>query len=340
LSIQCFDPEPDACAGQVAPLRTGSFDRSEALRVFARDTDLVTVEFENVPVAAARQVAQEARIFPPLAALEVAQDRLAEKSCFERLGLPTAPFTAVDSEAQLDEAVRSMGCPAIAKTRRLGYDGKGQATVRSPDDIPHAWRQLGGRPAILEPFVPFERELSIVAVRARSGAIRFYPLVENRHRDGILRVSLAPAPATAPALQAQAEQMAERLLAAFDYVGVLCLELFLHDGRLLVNEMAPRVHNSGHWTIEGAETSQFENHLRAGLDWPLGATDPRGVSAMVNLIGALPARDEVLALPGAHLHLYGKPPRPGRKLGHITLRAERRDVLLASLPRLTALAGL
>jgi 5-(carboxyamino)imidazole ribonucleotide synthase len=251
---------------------------------------------------------------------------------FRRLGIPTPPFAPADTYEQLDEAVRAIGLPAVLKTRRYGYDGKGQHVLRVPDDVESARRMFGGAPLILEQFVPFERELSVLAVRSRTGESAFYPLVENHHRDGILRLSLAPyLPTLAPeeegsrgraGLHALACDYASRVLAALDYVGVLAIEFFQHDGQLLANEMAPRVHNSGHWTIEGAETSQFENHLRAVLGWPLGATAARGYAAMINLIGALPEAQAVLATPGAHLHLYGKAPRPGRKLGHITLRAE------------------
>jgi len=241
----------------------------------------------------------------------------------------------------------------VLKTRRLGYDGKGQCVLRAPADAATAWDALGSAPLILEGFVAFERELSILAARGRDGATAFYPLIENHHRDGILRLSLAPAPGVTLALQAEAEQIASRALAALKYVGVLAIELFQVPGdwdemapqppapnpQLLVNEMAPRVHNSGHWTIEGAETSQFEQHLRAVLGLPLGPTGPRGRSAMVNLIGALPDTAAVLAIPGAHLHLYGKAPRPGRKVGHITVRADDSDELQVRLSRIQALIG-
>ena len=304
----------------------------------------MTYEFENVPVAAARFLAERVPVYPPPAALEAAQDRLVEKTFFQKLGVATPPFAPVDSQADLDAAIAQIGLPAVLKTRRLGYDGKGQIILREPADAATAWAALGDAPLILEGWVPFERELSILAARGRNGETAFFPLVENHHRDGILRLSLAPAPGITPALQSAAEQIASRALAALDYVGVLAIELFQVTRGLeiggrgwtgasspvprpsslvtVVNEMAPRVHNSGHWTIEGAETSQFEQHLRAVLGLPLGATAARGFSAMVNLIGALPDPAAVLAIPGAHLHLYGKQPRAGRKLGHITLRAD------------------
>jgi 5-(carboxyamino)imidazole ribonucleotide synthase len=335
----CLDPAPDAPAGQVGELRTGGWSDPERLDELARDADVVTYEFENIPVAAARFLAERVPVYPPPRALEVSQDRLAEKTLFQELGIPTAPFERVDSEPQLREALGCVGLPAVLKTRRLGYDGKGQVVLRAPDDAGPAWSELGGVPLLLEGFVAFEREVSILAVRGRDGATAAYPLVENRHRDGILRLSVAPAPGLTAELQARAEAMAAKVLAAFDYVGVLAIELFVAGGGLLANEIAPRVHNSGHWTIEGAETSQFENHLRAVLGWPLGPTAARGASAMINLVGAVPPPSAVLAVPGAHLHLYGKPPRPGRKLGHVTLRADGLEALGPRLSQLEALVG-
>lgn len=336
LRFVFLDPAPDVSAGQVAELRTAAYDDTDALARLARDVDVVTYEFENVPVAAARTLAERVPVYPPPGALEVAQDRLAEKRLFEGLGIATAPFVRVDSERELAAALDGLGAPAVLKTRRLGYDGKGQFVLRSPEDAGPAWKALGGSALLLEPFVAFEREVSLLAVREREGATAFYPLVENHHRDGILRLSRAPVPRLA-ALQAEAEAKAARILAALGYVGVLAVEFFVEAGRLVANEIAPRVHNSGHWTIDGAEVSQFENHLRAGLGWPLGATTPVGWSAMVNLIGTVPDTSAVLAVPGAHLHLYGKAPRPGRKLGHVTLRADAPETLDA---RLTVLGPL
>jgi 5-(carboxyamino)imidazole ribonucleotide synthase len=319
LRFRFLDPAPDTPAGRLAEHIVGRYDDPAVLERFVQGVDLVTYEFENVPVKAARWLAERVPVLPPPQALETAQDRLYEKECFWRLDIPTAPFVAVDSCADLEAAIERIGLPAVLKTRRFGYDGKGQAVLHTTADIAPAWKALGGVPLILEGFVPFDRELSILAVRGRSGAMAFYPLVENHHREGILRLSLAPAPDLPSALQAQAERYAARVLEALDYVGVLAIELFQVGKQLLANEMAPRVHNSGHWSIEGAETSQFENHLRAVLGLPLGSTAPRGVSAMLNLIGSMPERAAVLAHPGAHLHLYDKAPRPGRKLGHITL---------------------
>jgi 5-(carboxyamino)imidazole ribonucleotide synthase len=358
LRFRLLDPARDAPAGHLAEHIQAGYDHPATLEGFCAGLDAVTYEFENVPVAAARLLAEHMPVYPPPAALEVAQDRLAEKTFFQNLGIATAPFAPVDSRADLDAAIAQIGLPAVLKTRRLGYDGKGQVVLREMADAGAAWAALGGTPLIVEGFVPFTRELSILAARGRNGETAFYPLVENHHRDGILRLSLAPAPGSTPALQSAAEQMAARALAALSYVGVLAIELFqvpgdggwgMGDGRSrthppspnphtqLVNEMAPRVHNSGPWTIEGAETSQFEQHLRAMLSMPLGATVARGHSAMVNLIGALPDPAAVLAIPGAHLHLYGKQPRAGRKVGHITIRADDEDGLRVRLAQLQSM---
>jgi 5-(carboxyamino)imidazole ribonucleotide synthase len=359
LRFRFLDPAPDAPAGQLAEHMAAAYADAAALERFAAGLAAVTYEFENVPVEVARLLERRAPVYPPPAALEAAQDRLVEKRFFQELGIATPPFAPVDTFAGLQAAVEQIGLPAVLKTRRLGYDGKGQRVLRDPSDVAPAWEALAGSPLILEGFVPFERELSILSARGRDGQVAFYPLVENHHRDGILRLSLAPAPGATPALQHQAEQIAVCAMEALDYVGVLAIELFeigdRHQAigdrqalrsyrllpltsRLVVNEMAPRVHNSGHWTIEGAETSQFENHLRAVLGMPLGSTAPRGYSAMVNLVGALPEPAAVLAVPGAHLHLYAKQPRPGRKVGHITVRVddpatleERLALVMASL---------
>ncbi|MEO7909689.1 MAG: 5-(carboxyamino)imidazole ribonucleotide synthase [Roseiflexaceae bacterium] len=355
LRFRFLDPAPDAPAGHMAEHIQAGYADTTTLEQFSAGLDAVTYEFENVPVAAAHFLAERVPVYPPPAALEVAQDRLVEKTFFQQLGITTPPFAPVDSQADLDAAIAQIGLPAVLKTRRFGYDGKGQIILREPADAATAWARLGDTPLILEGFVPFERELSILAARGRNGETAFFPLVENQHREGILRLSLAPAPDITPALQSAAEQIAARALASLEYVGVLAIELFqvasdelqatsdehpshsslvTYYSPLVVNEMAPRVHNSGHWTIEGAEISQFEQHLRAVLGLPLGATTARGYSAMVNLIGALPDPAAVLAIPGAHLHLYGKRPRAGRKVGHITLRAETEDLLRARLEQL------
>jgi 5-(carboxyamino)imidazole ribonucleotide synthase len=318
LELRFVDPAQGAPAGQVAEQRVADYDDPAALDWLA-ECDVVTFEFENVPVATVEALEARARVAPGAKALRTAQDRLREKQAFSELGIPTAPYVAVDDEASLAAAVAELGAPAVLKTRRMGYDGKGQFVIRQPSDVGAAWAAVGGVPLLLEGFVRFSRELSIVAVRGADGATRFYPLVENEHEQGILRKTVAPAPEVSPALQAQAERDARLLLEHLDYVGVMALELFQVGGELLANELAPRVHNSGHWTIEGARTSQFENHLRAVCGLPLGDTAAVGASVMLNAIGKLPDRRAVLAVPGAHLHDYGKEPREGRKVGYVTL---------------------
>lgn len=327
LRFRFLDPSPEAPVGRIAPRVTADYSDRAALEKFAHGLELVTYEFENVPVDAARFLEKHVPVHPRPAALEAAQDRLDEKRLFQKLGIPTAEFLSVGDAHELSAALKKIGFPAVLKTRRLGYDGKGQWVLRTPEDVEALKASLPRVPLILENFVRFRRELSVLAVRARSGQTAFYPLVENHHRHGILRLTLAPAPHLDRATQAAAEAAAGKILAALDYAGVLAIEFFDCGGRLLANEMAPRVHNSGHWSIEGAVTSQFENHLRAVLDMPLGSTALTGHSAMVNLIGELPDSAEVLAVADAHLHLYGKSPRPGRKVGHVTLRAASADEL-------------
>ncbi|MFN8025306.1 MAG: 5-(carboxyamino)imidazole ribonucleotide synthase [Acidimicrobiia bacterium] len=325
LRFRFLDPVAGAPAAAVGELVVGALGDETALAATAAGAVAVTYEWEGVPAEAARFLATEATdrpVRPGDRPLEVAQDRLAEKDTCRALGIATAPYAAVDSRAGLDAAVDAVGgLPAVLKTRRGGYDGKGQAVLREPADLDAAWESLQGQALILEGFVPFERELSVIAVRDAAGEVACWPLVENHHRDGILRLSRAPAPGLSPALQARGEEIAARIATELGHVGVLTVELFEHEGELLVNELAPRVHNSGHWTIEGADTSQFENHLRAVLGWPLGSTAVRGSAAMVNCIGAMPNRDEILAIPGAHLHDYGKSARRGRKVGHVTVTA-------------------
>ena len=330
-----LDSSADSPGGQVGPIITGAFDDPASLARLAAETDLVTYEFENVPVAALAALAKSRPCHPPVEALRVSQDRLLEKELFGRLGIPTPAFRAVDSRAELRAAVAAIGLPCVLKTRRLGYDGRGQHYLRRPSDLEAAWKALGGVPLILEGFVDFDREVSIIGARSTGGETRCYPLCGNTHREGILRVTLAPA--TNARLQKAAERHLRRVMDHFGYAGVLTIEFFVQRGRLVANEMAPRVHNSGHWTIEGAVTSQFENHLRAIMGLPLGQTRAVGHSAMVNFIGTLPDRDRVLALPGAHHHDYGKAPRQGRKLGHCTIvarTAAERDRTLRRLLRL------
>ncbi|VAX04202.1 N5-carboxyaminoimidazole ribonucleotide synthase [hydrothermal vent metagenome] len=325
-------PVPDACAAPLGEHLCANFDDEAALQRLAESVDRVTYEFESVPAGTVAYLNGKLPVYPPPQALATARDRLHEKSLFNELGIDTAPFMAVDSLDDLQQAVAKMGLPAILKTRTLGYDGKGQQWLRDPAELMVAWEGINGAAAILEGVVPFEREVSIIAVRNLAGEMAFYPLTENRHAAGILQrsISLPDDP-----MQGLAEDYAQRLLEHLAYVGVLAVEFFQLDGQLLVNEMAPRVHNSGHWTIEGAVSSQFENHLRAILGLPLGSTALTGHSGMVNLIGELPDIDAVLSIPGAHLHLYGKEPQPGRKLGHITVCADNDDSLqqrLAMMP--------
>jgi 5-(carboxyamino)imidazole ribonucleotide synthase len=317
LGITCtvLDPAADACAGAVAELIVGAYDSADGLDRLAQASDVVTFEFESVPAASAERLAGHVAVLPPPGALEVAQDRLAEKRLFAELGIETAPFLAIFSQDELDAGP----LPGVLKTRRLGYDGKGQRVLRQAGDAGGAFAALGEVPLILEGLVEFDRELSIVAARATDGEVACYPLVENHHREGILRITHAPAPETSTALQELAERYARLVLERLEYVGVLALELFQVGNRLLANEMAPRVHNSGHWTIEGAETSQFENHLRAVCGLPLGSTALRMPCTMVNLIGAAPATAELAAIPRLHVHLYDKAPRAGRKVGHVTV---------------------
>jgi 5-(carboxyamino)imidazole ribonucleotide synthase len=348
LRFRFLDPSPEAPVGRIAQRVTADFDDKTALEKFASGLELITYEFENVPVAATRFLSERVPVFPPPAALEVAQDRLKEKALFRKLGIATTEFAPVHNLKSLDAAVAAIGLPAVLKTSRFGYDGKGQWTLRTAADVENVKTEIAdafvkarsmngahasqdSAPFILERFISFTRELSILGVRARNGDVVFYPLVQNRHHGGILRLSIAPAPSLAPGLQREAEDIARRILSQLDYAGVLAIEFFEYEGRLVANEMAPRVHNSGHWTIEGAVTSQFENHLRAVLDLPLGSTKVYGFAAMLNLIGETPNNAEVLGIPGAHLHLYGKSPRPGRKLGHITLWTSSFEQLSDSL---------
>ena len=334
LRFLVMDTADDACAGQFAPLLVGDYRDESALAEFASKVDVATFDFENVPAESARWLAGRVPVFPNPGALALTQDRLAEKTLFRELGIPVPDFADVATRADLETAIARIGTPCILKTRRLGYDGKGQFRIKSPADLDAAWDALGAQAAsvglILEGFVAFQRELSVVAVRGRDGEFRAWPLTENWHVDGVLSASLAPARVD-EALRATALSHARAIAERLDYVGVFALELFCRDGELLANELAPRVHNSGHWTIEGAETSQFHNHLRAVLGLPLGDTAVRGVSCMLNWIGAMPDAAPVLSAAGGHWHDYGKQPRDGRKVGHATLRADEAEALAQRL---------
>ncbi len=334
LEFAMYDRSRDVPGAAVADLVTGAFDDRRKLMRFARGVDVVTFDWENVPVAAARAIARIRPVWPPPRALAAAQDRLSEKRLFGRLGIPVAPFAPVDTPGDLDRAMAALGVPGILKTRRLGYDGKGQARIRQARDARTAYDQLADQPLIYERFVNFSREVSLVAARGRDGAVACYPLAENEHANGILAVTRAPY--RNAVLQRAAERNHRRLFRALGYVGVLAVEYFVVHGRLVANEMAPRVHNSGHWSIEGAETSQFENHVRAVAGLPLGSTRARGHAVMVNVIGHKPRAATLLARPGLHWHDYGKDARPGRKLGHVTLvtgTRARRDRIARQLRR-------
>ncbi len=334
LQFKVLDPAADACAGECAPLLNAAFDDAAALQALAGEVDVVTFDFENVPADSARALAGKVPVFPAPDALAVAQDRLAEKTLFRELGIPVPAFAAIDSREGLERALDEVGVPCILKTRRLGYDGKGQFRIRSHADADAAWEALGAQAArvglVLEAFVPFDGEVSVVAVRGRDGEFRAWPLTANWHVDGVLSASLAPAPVPAR-VQDTALRYARLLAEKLGYVGVFALELFRRGDQLLANEMAPRVHNSGHWTIEGAETSQFENHLRAVLGLPLGSTAMRGHACMLNWIGAMPDAAGVLGQAGGHWHDYGKEPRAGRKVGHATFRADTPHALADAL---------
>ena len=336
LRFLVLDATADACAAQFVPSLQADYRDESALAEFAARVDVATFDFENVPAESACWLADRIPVSPNPRALAVAQDRLAEKNLFRELGIAVPEFADIGSRADLDAAISRMGAPAILKTRRLGYDGKGQFRIRSLADVDQAWAELGAQAAtvglILEDFVPFQREVSVLAVRGRDGEFRTWPVTENWHEHGVLSVSLAPARLD-DGIADLAVGHARRIAEALDYVGVFALELFLKDGQLMANEIAPRVHNSGHWTIEGAETSQFENHLRAVLGLPLGDTSVIGHACMLNWIGQLPDAHGVLAEPCGHWHDYGKEPRAGRKVGHATFRADSVAGLAAGLAR-------
>jgi 5-(carboxyamino)imidazole ribonucleotide synthase len=341
LGVRCrlLDPKDPTASAEVAEVLAERYDDPDALDRFVTGLDAVTYEFENVDSFALEHLDERVPVRPERRALEVSQDRIVEKRFFRDHDIDTAPFAAADTVDDLRAAVREVGLPCVVKTRRFGYDGKGQAVIRSEDAIDAVWDDVGGVPLIVEGFVAFDRELSIIGVRGVDGALAFYPIPENVHEDGILKVAYAPAPELSPALEERARGYARRLMEALDYVGVCTIELFQVGDTLLANEMAPRVHNSGHWTLEGAETSQFENHVRAVLGLTLGSTAMRGHAGMVNLIGAVPETADVLAHPHVHLHLYRKEPRPGRKVGHMTVRHDDPAVVRETVPALRKLDG-
>jgi 5-(carboxyamino)imidazole ribonucleotide synthase len=324
LRCQVFSPDPDSPAFDVVQNATcAEYADVEALELFANDVDVVTYEFENVPAATAMVLAARRPVLPAQKILETTQDRLIEKDFVSKLGIGTADYADVSSVDTLRAAIERIGLPAVIKTRRFGYDGKGQAIIRAGDDLDQIWEDLGTKSAILEAFVPFEREISVIAARSASGEVESFDVTENEHRDHILKISRAPA-AIPDELAAQARAIAEKIATALDYVGVLAVEMFVVPGNgaptVLVNEIAPRVHNSGHWTLDGASISQFEQHIRAIAGWPLGKPVRHGDVTMTNLIGDdILGYEQWLTVPGATVHLYGKgAPRPGRKMGHVT----------------------
>lgn len=337
LSFLFLDPKEDACAGQVGELLCAEYDDENALDQMAEAVDVATFDFENVPVDAARYLAAKIPVFPAPDALGVAQDRLSEKQLFQHLGIPVPEYYRVDSEADLMSAVDALGGKAVVKTRRLGYDGKGQRIAEGSDGARAVWNSLGDVPLIAEALVPFKREVSVIAVRGADGTMLTYPLTENRHRNGILATSFAPA--TGDEVARQADDYTRRVLNEFSYVGVMAIEFFDLGDHVQANEMAPRVHNSGHWTLNGADTSQFENHLRAVLGWPLGGATALGSSAMINWIGAMPDPARALRCDNTHWHDYGKTARPGRKVGHVNLWGPNMAELQLTLGRFAVSLG-
>jgi 5-(carboxyamino)imidazole ribonucleotide synthase len=318
-----LDPKPGGPSGRVAHSICAGWDDPAALDALA-SCDVVTYEFENVPPTVVESLARRVRVHPPPAALRETCDRLSEKRLLQSLGIATADFRAVDSRSDLERAMRELGLPAVLKTRRFGYDGRGQLVLREPEDIATAWHELGGAPLILEELVDFDREVSLIAVRAADGEVRMWDPTENTHVGGTLRISRAPSHEAGGAGFDHAKGRVAELLEHLEYVGVAAVEFFLRGDEWVANEVACRVHNSGHWTQDGAVTSQFENHLRAVTGMPLGSTRTIEPSAMVNLIGRLPSAASMLRLPDARLHGYDKSPAPGRKLGHVNVTAPTR----------------
>jgi 5-(carboxyamino)imidazole ribonucleotide synthase len=337
LGLRCLflDRSADAPGGQVAPILVGELEDPAALLELASRSDVVTFDWENISGKALVPLERVAAIRPPRAALEVSQDRLQEKALFGALRIPVAPHAAVDSKRDLVRATAKLGTRGILKTRRMGYDGKGQFVIQRPDDIDVAWTRIGGTGLVYEKFQVFSREVSIIGARSAAGETVYYPLSANTHSGGILRYSVAPF--IDQPLERMARRYLKKVMETLGYVGVLTIEFFVVEGRLIANEMAPRVHNSGHWTIDGCVTSQFENHLRAICDLPLGSTRALGHTAMINFLGKMPDTERLLAVDGLAFHDYGKEPRPGRKLGHCTITrngARDRNQALAETLRL------
>jgi len=336
-TFRFLDPVPSSPASVAGEQLAGSYEDTELLNKFIAGIDVVTYEFENVSALATQYLTGKVDVFPPTKALEITQDRIFEKTFFKNLGVPVTDFYEINNKTDLKNAVEKNGFPCILKTRRMGYDGKGQFLLKSNADVYALFEEVEIKNMILENFVKFNRELSIIAVRGVSGQTKSYSLVENTHAKGILRLSIAPADNVSVELQAKAEKIATDVMNAMNYIGVMAIEFFDVNGVLYANEMACRVHNSGHWTIEGAETSQFENHIRAVSGMPLGSTRNIGFSAMFNILGSVPETTEMLETPGLHFHLYGKEPRKDRKIGHITLRADSKTELTENIEKLKPL---
>jgi 5-(carboxyamino)imidazole ribonucleotide synthase len=337
IGVHCLflDRSADTPGAQVAPTLIGDLQDAALLAELAARSDVVTFDWENISGSALKPLEKITQVRPPRAALEVSQDRLAEKALFTRLKIPVAAHCAIDSREELIRALEKIGLPGVLKTRRLGYDGKGQYVLRTAGDADQAWAAIGAAGLIYEKFQDFSREVSLVGVRSAGGQTVFYPLSSNTHGGGILRHSVAPF--INARLEKSARLYMKRVMQALEYIGVLTIEFFVMRGSLVANEMAPRVHNSGHWTIEGCVTSQFENHLRAVCDMPLGSTRPLGHTAMINFLGLMPDRDRLLAIDGLAYHDYGKIARPGRKLGHCTILKrlpKERDTALSNTLKL------
>lgn len=335
LKFIFLDPTPIACASDIGKHLVGDYTDKALLIQLAEESDIITYEFENVPVEIVDFLNRLTPVYPPAKALLIGQDRITEKTFLQDLGIATAPFSAISSLDELQQAIPEIGYPAILKTRRFGYDGKGQVMLKSEQDLTKAWQTINNAPCIIEGFVPFDREISIIASRNIAGETAYYPLSENEHHQGILR--LAKNTRNDP-LQAQSEKYITTILSALDYVGTIALELFTVGNKLIANEFAPRVHNSGHWTIEGSETCQFENHLRAIMNMPLGSTNSLGYAAMQNFIGNVPESKKLLSLQQVHLHLYGKAAHKGRKLAHATVRTDNLETFTDLIDSLTELA--
>ena len=324
-----YDPNPEGCANVLGDYVQAQFTELDRLQTFVEQVDVVTLENENIPELALNSVPRD-KLFPPAVAVLKSQDRLLEKQFLQHLDIPLASYYPVDNEEDLLAAQRQQNSPLIVKTRRLGYDGRGQAQISSLDEARAAWRELPHSELVAEEKLSFQREVSLISVRSRNGEIRYYPITENTHHKGILHTSIMR---QNDPMQALAEEYGRRVLETLEYVGVLGFEFFQVGDRLLANEIAPRVHNTGHWTIDGAEISQFENHLRTVLGWPLGSTQAHSPSIMCNVIGRFPDKTELAAIPGAHIHDYQKAPMPLRKIGHVTLCSHDAELLQQSYRR-------